>query len=55
VIFPPALGKTTMPQPITQFYTGIPNFVPDPDNWEKEIEPFILKQAKEVVALERTR
>jgi hypothetical protein len=36
-------------------YMYIPNFVPDPDNWEKEIEPFILKQAKEAVALERTR
>jgi hypothetical protein len=36
-------------------YTGLPNFVPRPDFWAKEIEPDMLKEAKKAVALERTR
>jgi hypothetical protein len=35
--------------------TGIPNFNPQPDWWDKEIEPGILKRAREAVALARTR
>lgn len=36
-------------------YTSIPNFVPSPDWWSKEIEPAFLKRAREAVALARTQ
>ncbi len=34
---------------------GLPNFVPRQGWWEKELEPDILKTAREAVALERTK
>lgn len=35
--------------------TGLPNFSPGPDYWEKEIEPVYMKEARKAVALARTR
>lgn len=35
--------------------TGIPNFSPGPDYWEKDIEPVYMKEARKAVALARTR
>ena len=36
-------------------YTGIPNFTPNVDFWEKDIEPTWLKEARKKIALARTR
>ena len=36
-------------------YTGIPNFTPGPDFWERDIEPAWKKEATKAVALARTR
>lgn len=36
-------------------YTGIPNFTPNPDFWEKDIEPSWIKEARKAVSLARTR
>lgn len=35
--------------------TGIPNFSPGLDYWEKDIEPIYMKEARKAVALARTR
>jgi hypothetical protein len=35
--------------------TGIPNFTPGPDFWERDIEPAWKKEATKAVALARTR
>lgn len=39
----------------TFLYMGIPNFTPNPDFWEKDIEPVWAKEARNAVALARTR
>jgi hypothetical protein len=36
-------------------YTGIPNFTPSTDFWERDIEPSWTKEARKAVALARTR
>lgn len=36
-------------------YTGIPNFTPNQDFWEKDIEPVWIKEARNAVAVVRTR
>jgi hypothetical protein len=39
----------------TYVMTQMPDFTPKPDFWDREMEPGYLKQARQLIALERTK